>query len=295
MPAHAPLDPAQLLNWPIEALSQRYTVRDIMFYALSLGIGQAPLDPAQLAYVYEEGLAVLPAFATVLADPGPWLGDPSLGLDWTGMLHGAQRIELHRPLSTSAHVRSESRVTAVEDLGRERGARVVTRRKLFDADDGAHIATLDMTSILRTHGGFGSAPRARESAPHEPLKAARRHAFDYAVPPQTALLFRLNGDMNGLHADPAIARAAGFAQPILHGMASFGIAGYMLLRALERAPGELREMEARFSAPVFPGDTLRIEASSRTSTEGEQLSFDVFAIERNVKVMTRGAARFGPA
>lgn len=292
---HAPLDPAQLLNWPIEALSQRYTASDVMFYGLSLGIGQAPLDPAQLAYVYEEGLAVLPAFATVLADPGPWLGDPRLGLDWPGMLHGAQRIELHRPLATRAHVRSESRVTVVEDLGRERGARVVTRRKLFDADDGAPIATLDMTSILRTHGGFDSTPRVRESAQNDERKAANRHAFDYAVPPQTALLFRLNGDMNGLHADPSIARAAGFAQPILHGMASFGIAGYMLLRALERAPGELREMEARFSAAVFPGDTLRIEASSWTSTEGEHLSFSVFALERNVKVMTRGAARFGPA
>ncbi|MEM5386645.1 hypothetical protein VSR68_24020 [Paraburkholderia phymatum] len=84
-----PPDPTRLLNWPIDAITQRYTPRDAMFYALSLGIGQAPADRRQLAYVHENALDMLPGFATVLADPGPWLGDPRLGLDWRSMLHSA--------------------------------------------------------------------------------------------------------------------------------------------------------------------------------------------------------------
>ncbi|MEM5386646.1 MaoC/PaaZ C-terminal domain-containing protein [Paraburkholderia phymatum] len=187
-------------------------------------------------------------------------------------------------------MRSASRVISLDDLGRERGARVVTRRVLVDSDDGALIATLDMTSILRAHGGFSRHLVASEAKPCINGEAARPQIFDYTIPPQTALLFRLNGDMNDLHADPDAAREAGFPQPILHGMATFGIANYMLLRALNRSARTLRELEARFTAPVFPGDTLRIKAHA--SDGGQRARFEVYAPDRHVKVLSRGVARF---
>jgi len=203
------LDPAQLLNWRIEDVVQHYDERDAMFYALSLGIGEQAADRSHLRFVYESGLEVLPSFACVLADPGPWLADPRLGLNWANMLHAEQRLTLHRSLAGAALVRSRSRVMLVEDRGPQRGARVVTRRELSEADSGAPVATLEMTSILRGDGGFMAGPfpgsRATVSTPTQASVTV-----EHRVPSQAALLFRLNGDMNPLHADPGAAMSAGY-------------------------------------------------------------------------------------
>jgi MaoC like domain len=224
------LDPAQLLNWRIKDVVQHYDERDAMFYALSLGIGEQAADRAHLRYVYESGLEILPSFACVLADPGPWLADPRLGLDWANMLHAEQRLTLHRPLTGAALVRSRSRVVWVEDRGQQRGARVMTRRGLSEANTGAPLATLEMTSILRGDGGFTTGPFPGSCATvSTPTRASV--TVEHRVPSQAALLFRLNGDMNPLHADPGAAISAGYPQPILHGMATFGIASFAVLQA----------------------------------------------------------------
>lgn len=284
-----PLDPRRLLDWRIDEVEQGWTARDAAFYALALGLPADPLAAVDLPYVYEggpQGLRVLPAFATVLADPGFWLRDPRLGLDWPRMLHAAQSLTMHRPLAPCGRVRSSSWVAEVRDGGRERGAWVVTERVLRDAVDGAPVCTLRQTSLLRGDGGFegeATPAKARSRTTAEPPAALASH--DHHVPAQAALLFRLCGDLNPLHADPALAASAGYDKPILHGMATYGVACHGVIAALGIAPGRLASFEARFTAPVFPGETLR----TRVWGEGGVHAFDVVALERET-VAARGSA-----
>ncbi len=310
------LDPARLLAWPIDEVTQAWTVRDAAFYALALGI---PADPsrgprADLAYAYEglagspsAGLRVLPTLAAVLADPGFWLRDPRLGLDWPRMLHAGQSITWHRPLADHGCVRSRSRVVDVRDGGRERGAWVVTRRELYDTADGALVCTLDQTSLLRGEGGFAAAdpscqdagrpgPKHREDAARNAgagaggVEGAGAKLPDathlHRTPAQAALMYRLCADMNPLHADPQVAAEAGYAQPILHGMATLGVACHGVLTALDLAPERLGRLDARFTAPVFPGETL----VTRVWGDAAQCRFELWVPGREVKVL-RGTAQ----
>jgi acyl dehydratase len=293
-----PLDPARLLAWDIPAMEQAWRPSDACAYALALGVAaRAPTDARALPYVYEGlpgGLRVLPSFATVLADPGFWLSDERLGLDWRRMVHAAQSIELHRPLAPAGRVRSTSRVVGLRDRGRERGAWLVTRRELRDAATGEPLATLHMTSLLRGDGGFGATPRdiepadappgAQPSTQHRPADASH----DHEVPPNAALLFRLCADPNPLHADPAVAADAGFARPILHGMATYGIACHAVLAATGVEPARLRGFRARFTAPVFPGETLSV----RLWLHHGGCAFEARVAERDVVALQHGAARF---
>jgi acyl dehydratase len=311
VPTRRPLDPARLLAWPIDEVEQAWTARDAAFYALALGIPSDPLQAtSDLAYAYEGlsgGQRVLPTLACVLADPGFWLRDPRLGLDWPRMLHAGQSITWHRPLAVQGCVRSRSRVIDVRDGGRERGTWVVTRRALYDTADDSLVCTLDQTSLLRGDGGFagadpssrnapGSKATQREGAPRNAGAAAAEGAAEDAQPPdathlhrtpaQAALMYRLCADMNPLHADPRVAAEAGYAQPILHGMATLGVACHGLLTALELAPEALERLDARFTAPVFPGEALQ----TRVWRGGENVRFELWQPERAVVVL-RGTAQ----
>lgn len=296
------LDPVQLLAWPIDEVTQAWTARDAAFYALALGIPANPLQAtADLAYAYEGlggcldgGLRVLPTLASVLADPGFWLRDARLGLDWPRMLHAGQSIEWHRPLAASGEVTSRSRVLELRDGGRERGAWVVTRRELFDTAGGALLCTLDQTSLLRGDGGYaGTAARstvalaAHSRAPSLADAQGPPHATHlHRTPLQAALMYRLCADMNPLHADPRVAAEAGYAQPILHGMATLGVACHGLLTTLGLAPEALQRLDARFTAPVFPGEALE----TRVWRDAERCRFELWQPERAIVVL-RGTAQ----
>lgn len=277
------------MDWRIDEVEQSWTLRDAAFYALALGLPADPLAPVDLPYVYEgapDGLRVLPAFATVLADPGFWLRDPRLSLDWPRMLHAAQSLTMHRPLAPLGRVRSSSRVTEVRDGGRERGAWVVTERVLRDAADGALVCTLRQTSLLRGDGGFDAIPmKANTRALTIAASRAANASHDHRLPVHAALMFRLCGDLNPLHVDPALAASAGYDKPILHGMATYGVACHGVMAALGIAPDRLASLEARFTAPVFPGETLR----TRVWSEGDAHAFDVVALERDT-IAVRGNA-----
>jgi acyl dehydratase len=272
------LNPAQLLAWSIAEVERSYTARDAAFYALALGLPADPLSATDLAYVYEGaagGQQVLPAFATVLADPGFWLADPQLGLDWPRMLHAGQSLTLHRPLAPSGRLRSTS---------------LVTQRELRDADDGELCCTLRQTSLLRGDGGFADRAVQTQRPPASDARSARaapdaRH--EHRTPAQAALMFRLCADMNPLHADPAVAASAGYARPILHGMATYGVACHGVMTALAIAPQRLVSFDARFTAPVFPGETLQ----TRVWGGPASCEFDVLVLERETTVL-RGSASF---
>ena len=284
------IDYQALKNWRIGDIDHHYTQRDVMLYALGVGIGADPVDPAQLRFVYEEGLCVLPSFALVMGYPGFWIRDPTIGVDWTKVLNVEQGIVMHRPLPTGGHVIGRNRVEEIFDKGADKGALVYTSRDVVDAQSGQLLCQVTQTIMCRGDGGFGGpamqTPRPTAPVPDTPPTMF----FDMKTLPQAALIYRLSGDYNPLHADPQVARSVGFAQPILHGAALFGIATYSLLRLLcNGMPAGLKQMNVRFSSPVYPGETVRTEL---WKTGAGQAVFRARVLERNVVALNGGTARF---
>jgi acyl dehydratase len=285
-----PIDYRKLKNWTIPPVEQRYAVRDTILYALGLGCGADPTDRDELRFVYEDGLAALPTMAVVLGAPGFWLKDPATGVDWRKVLHGEQGLVLHRPLPPAGIVKGESRILEILDRG-ERGAFMYSERTLTDRASGALIATTTSTTVLRGEGGFGG-PTGPAPEAHALPERAPDLAVDLPTLPQAALIYRLSGDDNPLHADPAVAHAVGFPRPILHGLCSFGVAGRAVLRACcANDPNRLKRFQLRFSAPVFPGETIRTEIWR----DGAVVSFRARAVERNVVVLNNGRAELAAA
>jgi len=282
-----------LLAWPFETKTQSYTRRDTMLYALSLGFGVDPVDTRQLNYVLEDRLRAFPTQALVLAHPGPWTADPATGVDRTRVVHGEQCLTLHRPLPPEGTVRSRNRVTAVLDKGIGKGAAIQTERELHDATTGELLATIGGTTFCRGDGGFEAAEPARKRTPQmvrpdAPARPDRSYDSEGELPTFThsALLYRLNGDYNPIHSHPDSARAAGFERPISHGLLSFGLAA----RILESAHPSLTlaSIRARFAAPMFPGETLRLEMWHGSDNT---VWFRGLCKERDKEVLSQGHAR----
>jgi acyl dehydratase len=280
-------DPRRLLSRDFAPVHHEYTRRDVQLYALALDIGGDPLDESQLDFVYEgvdsTRLRVLPTFANVLAYPGFWAREPDTGIDWERLVHAEQEIEVHGELQSTGHVVGRNRVTGLWDRGAGRGAFLQQRREVCDAQSGALLATVTQLSLLRGNGGFGEG--GSEGAPPSPHAIPARAAdnvCDLGTLSQAALLYRLSGDLNPLHADPDVARAAGFGRPILHGMAAMGIAAHAVLRTiLGYETSRFARMCVRFTAPVFPGELLRNELW----VDGNVISLRTTAVERNVVVI----------
>jgi acyl-CoA dehydrogenase len=214
---------AELRARSFDDIEHHYSVKDSILYALSLGLGQNPLDPRQLRYVYEDNIVALPTMAVVLASPGFWLKAPDTGVDWPKVLHGEQGLAIHRTLPAQGQVVGRLRIDDVIDKGAGRGALLYTTRELLDAESGALLCSLTSTTFLRGDGGFGG-PSGPVRPPHPTPEGPPDAHFDWALAPNAALLYRLNGDFNPIHADPAVAGTAGFDRPILHGLASFATA-----------------------------------------------------------------------
>ncbi len=281
------LNPAQLLARPFPVVEHAFSRRDTQLYALGLGLGADPLDAGQLRYVYEgkdgESLRAVPTMANVLAYPGFWAREPDTGITWQKLLHAEQEIRLHAPLPASGCVKGATRITGLWDKGEGKGAFLQQTRDIADAETGQLLATVTQLSLLRGDGGFGEGGSAgAPPAPHAMPEGAPDFVCDLATPAQLALIYRLSGDLNPLHADPAVAAAAGFARPILHGMALMGVAAHAVLRAvLAYDDTHFTGMRVRFTAPAWPGDTLRTEMWVRGST----VSLRVTALERDVIVL----------
>lgn len=280
------IDYDKLMNWPIPEVRQRYTVKDTIMYALGVGLGADPLDSAQLQFVYERDLRALPTYAFVLGFPGFWLKDPGTGVDWVRVVHGEQGLRLHRPIPVEGEVVGRTRITGIVDKGPGKGALVFQERVIHDMATGDLLATLTSTSFCRGDGGFGG-----PDGPVRPPRGLPERAPDIRCELSTAenlaLMYRLNGDFNPLHADPAVATAAGYPRPILHGLCTLGVVGHALVRAVCGYKAEwITALEARFSAPVLPGETL----STEMWVDGSCVSFRTRALERDVIVLTGGHA-----
>lgn len=281
-----PIEFERLKSWAFADPLTRYTRKDCILYALSLGYGADPLDEEELRFVYEDGLRTVPSMLTVLGAPGAWASDPTTGIDWLRILHGEHRMTLHSPLPPEGCLRSRTRVSRIVDKGFGRGALVVTTREITDEASGRHLASIDHTSFCRSDGGFGNgdpAPPPLPAAPEEPPEMT----VTLRTTPSAALLYRLNGDLNPIHASPAVAKRVGFDRPILHGLCTYGMAARAILRACcNNQPEKLASFSLRFSAPFYPGETLSVEIWKR----GADIRFRAVAVERQLAVLTHGLA-----
>jgi acyl dehydratase len=233
-----------------------WTATDALLYAVGVGAGiDAPLEELAFTTENSDGVEqqVLPTYAVLLAQvPGARrIGD----FDPAMLVHAEQAFELHRPLPAAGTVRTTSKVTGIYDKGS--GALVVSEATAADPATGETVITSRSSAFIRGEGGFGGdrGPRDDWAAPDRPPD----HLVTYPTRPEQALIYRLSGDRNPLHSDPAFAARAGFARPILHGLCTYGVTGRALLHTLAGSdPARFAAMSGRFSSPVLPGESLTV-------------------------------------
>lgn len=250
------INPGAILSHDFGEPVQDYDQRDAILYALGLGIGANPLDESDLSLLDERHLAVLPTFGVTLCTPGMWIRSPDLGVNFGKLVHSAQWAEFPNPLPAAGRVKGTAKVISLVDRGKDRGALLTLERTVADADSSLLYCRLRQSLMLRGDGGFGGDPEPSE----EKFVTDRDPDWveHFAVSPRSALIYRLSGDWNPLHLDPAVALAAGFPKPILHGLATYGIASIAASRALGQDPCAVTQLACRFASPVMPGDQLAV-------------------------------------
>lgn len=277
----------KIKNLNLTAIEESYTARDTILYALGLGYGNDPKDADELAYVFEESLKAVPSISCVWCHPGFWLQKPEFEVDWMKILHAEQEFTIHSPLPATGKIRGTYHVGGIEDKGAGKGALLHQYKELYLAGTGEHLATVRSTLFMRGNGGEGGFGEKPQPASALPERAPDR-VVEIPTSDRAALIYRLSGDWNPLHANPEIARKAGFEKPILQGLCTLGIACRAILETYcDQDPVKLESMFVRFSSPVYPGETVRIEFYE----EGETLRFRAVVVERQVTVLDRCSAQ----
>ncbi len=279
----------QLLGLDLPEREASYTTRDSMLYALSVGMATDPMDENDLPFVVENGsydgrLKALPSQATVLCWDDSW-GFKS-GINMVMVVHGEQRITMHKPLAPEGRILSKTRIKEAWDKGAGKGAVVLVETTIRDAASGEALITLLSTVFARGDGGFGApANQAPPPKPHVIPERAPDLTISARTQPNQALFYRLCGDRNPLHADPSFAKAAGFPRPILHGLCTYGHAIRAVVKgACDHDPARVAHMEARFTAPVFPGETIATDIWR----DGNIVSFRARLEERGLVALDHG-------
>jgi acyl dehydratase len=277
-----PIDPSKALGFELPAGVAAWGPDQVILYHLGVGAGVPATAPGELEYTYEKNLKVLPSFGVipVFASLGNLARVPGLQFNFALLLHGEQEIRLHRPIPAAATVRSRGRVAEIWDKGK--AALVVL--EVESADEEGPLFTNRFSLFLRGEGGFGgeSGPKAGNLPPER----APDQVVESPTLPQQALLYRLSGDKNPLHADPEFAKIGGFDRPILHGLCSFGIVCKAVVdRALGGDVTKLAGYQARFAGVVFPGETL----VTSLWREGDRIIVAAKTKERDTPVIANAA------
>jgi len=281
-----PINYDKLRNWTIPEVEQTFAKRDTILYALGVGLGADPCDADQLKFVYERNLQALPTMAIILGYPGPWYAHPDTGITRTHVVHGEQSFAIHQPLPAEGAIVGHTKIAGVIDKGKDKGALVMTECTVRDQASGNTLCTLTSTSFCRADGGFGG-PSGPVKPVHPIPDTPPDAVCDLPTLPQAALIYRLSGDYNPLHADPAYAQKAGFKMPILHGRCTFSVAGHAVLKTCcGYDAARFRSMAGRFSSPVYPGETIRTEIWRN----GNIVSFRSTVPARGVTVLNNGRA-----
>ncbi|MGW4566293.1 MaoC/PaaZ C-terminal domain-containing protein [Streptomyces sp. NPDC004561] len=252
-----PIDEALALAAEPRSGEITWTAKDVQLYHLGIGAGTPATDPDELRYTLESRLHVLPSFATVAGAGSPGvisgLSMPGVDVDLAKVLHGGQSLRLHRPIPVAGTATATSRIAAVYDKGK--AAVLVLRTDVTDAD--GPLWTNDAQIFVRGEGGWGGdrGPSAGREAPTGPPD----RTVERPIRPDQALLYRLSGDYNPLHADPEFAKLAGFDRPILHGLCTYGMTLKAVVDTLLGGDvSRVRSYATRFAGVVYPGETLRI-------------------------------------
>jgi acyl dehydratase len=259
-----------------------YTDRETMLYALGVGMGRDPMNAAELPYVYENGLKTIPTMASVIAWGQRTIG--LAGINYLMVVHGEQRLTMHRPLPAAATIISDERVTGAVDKGPGKGALIFTEKVIRLKDTNELLCTTGGTIFARGDGGFGG-PSSGGPEPHLLPSRTPDATCETDTRPDQALLYRLSGDRNPLHSDPNVAKMAGFPRPILHGLCSYGTACRAVLQTICAYDHTMiTGFDVRFSSPVFPGETIITEMWK----DGNVVSFRSKVKERDVVVLNNG-------
>ncbi|MEV6236169.1 MaoC/PaaZ C-terminal domain-containing protein [Lentzea sp. NPDC051838] len=265
-----PIDPAVAVGAELPEIKFSWTHSDVLLYHLALGA-------TELRYVYEQGLEVLPTFGVVAPrfheTAPPAVSFPGVDIDLARVLHGTQEITVHTALPASGEAVLRTRIADVWDKGK---AAVIVQESTAVAPDGTALYTTRSSIFARGEGGFGG-----ERGPSGKVEVPEREPdFVIETPtlPQQAYLYRLCGDRNPLHADPEFARLAGFDQPILHGLCTYGVVCKAVIDAVLDGPSQVRSFGAKFAGVVFPGETL----TTRVWRDGSRLVLTTFAGDRPV-------------
>lgn len=260
------IDVDEALGYELGPFHSSYDERDLSLYALGVGAAKDPLDTGELQYVYEmhgDGFRALPTFGVVpalntiieMAKQGKQA--PGLRYGFDRVLHGEQYTELLRPLPPRARLTHKAKIKNIFDKGKH--AIVVTAIDSYD-ETGERLVYNEVVTFVRGAGGFGGdrGPSAEVNVPPSRKPDA---VVEEKIPENQALLYRLSGDINPLHADPNFAKAFGFDKPILHGLCTFGFAGRHVVSqfAPKGDPRFFKSIKVRFADSVFPGETLRTE------------------------------------
>lgn len=276
------IDYDHLMSLTSEGERFSYGDRETMLYALGVGMGRDPLAAKELPYVYEKDLKTVPTMATVIA----WGAGPlrDSGINYLMVVHGEQKLTLHRPLPAAADIIADSRVVGAWDKGAEKGAVIVTETDIRLADTDDKLCTLTSTTFARGDGGFGG-PTEGAPKPHALPDRAPDQTIEVDTRADQALLYRLSGDRNPLHADPEFATAAGFPAPILHGLCTYGTCCRAILGSVaDYDHTAITGFDVRFSSPVFPGETILVDVWK----DGPIASFRARLKERDVVVINNG-------
>ncbi|MET7731457.1 MaoC/PaaZ C-terminal domain-containing protein [Streptomyces sp. NPDC005402] len=283
-----PIDAAKALAAEPRTGEISWNSKDVQLYHLGIGAGVPATDPDELRYTLESRLHVLPSFATVAGSGSPGvisgLSMPGVDVDLAKVLHGGQSLVIHRPLPAQGTATATHRIAAVYDKGK--AAVLVMRTEVADAD--GPLWTNDAQIFVRGEGGWGgdrgpsalphSRLRSSGGTPTEPPTGAPDRTVERAVREDQALLYRLSGDWNPLHADPEFAKVAGFERPILHGLCTYGMTLKAVVDTLLGGDvTRVRSYVTRFAGVVYPGETLRI----RMWHTPESTRVAVSAVERD--------------
>ena len=260
------IDVDEALGYQMPEATSSYDERDLALYALGVGAAQGdPLSDDSLSLVYEmhgkfaalPTYGVIPAINAILEQAKKGVTAPGLKYGLDRILHGEQYTEIKRPLPPHAKLKHKARIEKIFDKGK--GALVVTAIDSFD-EDGDLLIHNEVTMFVRGAGGWGGdrGPSVEQNVP--PTRAPDA-VVEEKIPENQALLYRLSGDWNPLHADPSFAKAFGFDRPILHGLCTFGYAGRHVISKMapNGDPRFFKSIKVRFAKNVYPGDTLMTE------------------------------------
>jgi acyl dehydratase len=278
-----PIDPEKALGAKLAEAEASWNADRVILYHLGIGAGVPPTDPGELEYAYERNLKVLPSFGVipVFSSLGGLAQVPGLQFNFAMLLHGEQDIEIHKPIPPMAKITSQPRVAGIYDKGK---AALVVLEVESRESGGEKLFTNRFSLFLRGEGGFGgdSGPKAG----NQPPERQPDHVVESPTLPQQALLYRLSGDRNPLHADPDFAKLGGFDKPILHGLCSYGIVCKAAVdHALGGEPAKVARYQARFAGVVYPGETI----VTSLWKESDTIFVQAKTKERDTPVITNAA------